>query len=161
MTAQQHKLTFAFLSAYRGVHDFCVHLADASKPRISVRVMREWHEASSELSAEEFERRVNGNIGFITTGNSEILTPELVAAFNRHQFEEHTKAEATILANPKRYGAYESKPYQLVVGGRFDTTTREWVPMHGFEEIRELARIPANQCSDAAQMARGMQAQAA
>ncbi|KZN20552.1 MULTISPECIES: hypothetical protein [Pseudomonas] len=158
---QQPKLTFAFLSAYKGTQDFCVHLADASKPRLSVRYMREWHEDSSGFSAEEFERRVNGNIGFITTGDSEILTAELVAAFNRYQYEEHKGAESTILANPKVYGAYEPKPYQVVVGGRFDSTSREWVPLHTFEEIYQLAGIPADQCVDAVQSARAVLAQAA
>jgi hypothetical protein len=123
--------------------------------------MREWHDASSGFSAEEFERRINGNIGFITTGDSELLTGELVAAFNRYLFEEHKSAESTILANPKRYGAYESKPYQVVVGGRFDSASSKWVPLHTFEEICQLADLPADQCIDAAQSARAVLAQAA
>ena len=159
--AQQPKLTFAFLSAYKGTQHFCVHLDAARKPRLSVRYLREWHDSNSGLTAEEFERRVNGNIGYITALESETLTAELVAAFNRFAFDEHTSAEDTILANPKVYGAYEPKPYQLVVGGRFDSASREWVPLHDFDEIRQLAGIPEDKCIYAAQAARATLTKAA
>lgn len=149
----QPKFVFAFLSAYKGTQHFCVNLGHDRKPRLSVRYLREWYDATSALSPEEFERRVNGNIGYMTALESETLTPDLVAAFNRYRFEEHKAAEATILGNPKVYGPYEAKPYHVVVGGRFDATSREWVPLHDFHQICQLAGLPVDQCVDAAQMA--------
>lgn len=154
MTQVQRKLSFNFLSAYKGTHDYCVNLSDSSKRRLSVRLFRDRHESDCQLSADDFERQVNGAIGYITTGQSELLTVELVAAFNRYRFDEHMRAEATILAKPKLYGAYNSEPYQMVVGGRFDLNTREWAPLHSFEVVRIQAGIPAEQCIDAVAHAR-------
>ncbi|MNP86465.1 hypothetical protein D3C76_1867200 [compost metagenome] len=65
------------------------------------------------------------------------------------------------MANPKVYGDYEPKPYQVVVGGRFDAATREWVPMHDFDEICQLAGIPADKCIDAAKAGRAVEVKAA
>jgi hypothetical protein len=141
MTQAHSKLSFQFLSAYKGSHDYSVALPAGSKPRLSIRLYREEPSADSQLSAEDFELQVNGAIGFITTGQSELLSLELVAAFNRYCFEEHMSAKTTILANPKLYGDYKVDPFRIVVGGRYDFAAKEWVAFHTVAEICAQAGI--------------------
>lgn len=142
MTQAHRKLSFQFLSAYKGSHDYSVALSDTIKPRLSVRLYREEHTVDCQLTAEDFELQINGAIGYITTGQTELLSLELVAEFNRYCFEEHMSAKATILANPKLYGDYKIDPFQIVVGGRYDFAAKEWVALQTVEEIRAQSGIP-------------------
>lgn len=145
MTQAHRKPSFQFLSSYKGSHDYSVALSDTIKARLSVRLYREEHTVDSQLDAKDFERQVNGAIGFITTGQTEFLTLELVAAFNRYCFDEHVSAKATILANPKRYGDYKLAPFRIVVGGCYDFAKKEWVAFQTVDEVCVQAGITSDE----------------
>ncbi|WP_132706183.1 hypothetical protein [Pseudomonas aeruginosa] len=149
MSASQRKPVFQFISSYRGQHDFGVHLPDGTHHRLRMRVCADPYGEGSVLSPAEWESQVNGCIGYVTCLSPEILTEELVAAFNSYKYSEWRRSYDFIAANPDKYGPYEGGPCNVVVGAAFNRETRRWDPLHEFEVIRMKAGIPAEFCVDA------------
>lgn len=145
---------FHFISSYRGTHDYGVYLPSGSHHRLSVRAYRETRDEHCTLGVEDFEREVNGKLGYVSCLSPEILTDELVAAFNRYRFLSHQDDVNTILANPKKYGEYTPSLLNVYVGARYDRQTKSWVALNDFETIRFMAGIPADKCVNARQEAR-------
>jgi hypothetical protein len=137
---------FHFISSYRGTHDYGVHLPIGSHHRLSVRAHRDTRDDDCTLSPEDYEREINGKLGYVSCLSREVLTDEMVAAFNRACFLKRESEVSTILANPKRYGEYTETPYKVVVGARYDRDTKSWVPLNDFETIRLMAGIPSSKC---------------
>jgi hypothetical protein len=149
MSVSQGKPVFQFISSYRGQHDFGVHLPDGTHHRLRVRVCADPYGEGSVLSPAEWESQVNGCIGYVTCLSPEILTEDLVAAFNSYKYSEWRRSYDFISANPDKYGPYEGGPCKVVGGAVFNRETRRWDPLHQFEAIRMKAGIPPEFCIDA------------
>lgn len=146
---------FQFVSSYRGVFDFGVKLPSGAHHRLSVRTFRDdYDEKWSTQTAEEFERAVNGHLGYVRCLTPEVLTNEMVAAFNRARYLEHERSVSTMLSNPEKYGGFEPTIFNVFVGGQFDIEKKVWVELNDFETIRTMAGIPDGECVDARHRAR-------
>lgn len=149
-----HERHFSFISSYRGVFDYGVVLQNANRHRLSTRTFRDTHDKYCTLGAVDFEREVNGCLGYVTCLSPSVLTDQMVAAFNRYRFLDHERQVNTMLANPKRYGDFTPSIFQLYIGARYDRDTKSWVPINDFESVRILAGIPADKCVNAREQSR-------
>lgn len=147
MTINTPKMKFRFISSYRGQHDFMVRFADGSESRLHVRVCPETYDKDCTMSPGDFQAWVNDRQGYLT-GREELLTEELVVAFNRQCYEKWRSEVDQIIADPARYGEWDGRKYLVNVGARYCRETRKWLPLQTFESVRDLAGIPPESCAD-------------
>lgn len=138
-----------FISSYRGDHHYQVVFNDGTKHRLSVRFAPADFDAKLCPQDEaDFNQTVNGQLGIIACGSPEVLTEQLVAHFNRREYQAYEAQLATMQASPKLYGDVKREPHPVFVAGRFDLATHTWVALQSFESARDLADIPADRCID-------------
>jgi hypothetical protein len=147
---QNYKPKFQFISSYRGGFDYGFNLPNGESCRLSIRGSRdEYDEKYSTLSADDWERQVNGKLGLASIGRSELLTEELIVEFNRQSFFKWQSEANFMKANPQKYGStYEPEPFKVYVGGRYDLKEKRWEVLHDFESVRVKAGIPLELCCD-------------
>lgn len=135
-----------FISSYAGIQSLLVRTRSRNYRVDTHFPESDYHRSICKYKGEEYEKRVAGKVGCYT-GASELLTLDVAVAFNRHRFAHFDGQVATILANPDRYGEYDPyAPENLFTVFLPATFSEEggWTSPFTFEQVRDLAGIPAN-----------------
>ncbi|WP_095158163.1 hypothetical protein [Pseudomonas sp. Irchel 3E13] len=130
----------AWRLSYHGKQEYDCFF-EGSEFRVTVRASREAYPAHCNMSELDFERWENGQLGYVTHGESSKLTKEFVATFNRLRFDDWHKQVKTMLSQPEKYAGHIPEHFHVYVGAAYDRT-KGWVRLHDFAEIRALAGIP-------------------
>lgn len=145
----QNVLGVDFISSFGGSHSYLIRARSGNR-RVEVHYpASDYHRSISCYKDADYEKHVISCIGCYT-GASEVHTLDVAVEFNRHRFAHLDAQVATILANPLRYGEYDpfasENLFTVFLPAKFDEN-HGWQALYGFEQIRDLAGIPADRCT--------------
>lgn len=142
-------VSVGFISSFGGQQSYLIrtragsHRVEAHYPE------SDYHRSISCYKGADYDKHVATRIGCYT-GASEMLTLDVAVEFNRLRFAERDAQVQTILSNKERYGEYdpfaEENLFTVLLPASYNLSDG-WVALFSFEELRDLAGIPAERCT--------------
>lgn len=136
---------FSWKSSYAGLHDYEVVFGDRSTGCLTARNFVPSRGAYQHMTDDQFNLSIEGQLGFYSVGNRELMTLEFCAAFAAQCYKERNASVAKVMANPKLNGGYMPKKFTVMLPAIYDKEAG-WKALFSFEEIIKAAGIPAEDC---------------
>lgn len=138
-----------FISSFGGVQSYLIRTRAGSRRVEAHYPESDYHRSICCYKGADYDKYMVSKIGCYT-GASEMLTLDVAVAFNRLRYEHFDEQVTTILGNRERYGEYDPFcPENLFTVFLPATFSKEggWTALFTYEEVRDLAGIPANRCT--------------
>lgn len=146
MQNQNEVLGVDFISSFGECQSFEIRMRSGGY-RVEVGVpASHYHRSISNYTDVDYDKIVVSKIGCYC-GPAVTLSLEAAVAFNKTRFAEWDRQIKTILADPTRYGEFdvtaEKNMFNVYLPAKLDKVNG-WEPLFSFEQIRDLAGIPAD-----------------
>lgn len=145
MTHSSNVMGVEFISSFAGIQSYMIRTRSGNRRVEAHYPESDYHRSISGYKGEDYEKHVISKVGCYT-GSPEMLTLEIAVDFNRQRFEFFDGQVSLILSNPERYGEYDplapENAFTVFLPAAF-SEERGWTALFSFEQIRDLAGIPA------------------